>query len=474
MADQPVILWFRDDLRLADHPALQAAIATGRSIVAVHVLDSASDTDRPLGGAARWWLHHSLSALDQDLRARGARLVLRQGIVHQVLITLMRQTGASMLLAGRATTAGGRATDAALITGLGADRVRLFRTASLFDPDDVRTRAGGHYLVFTPFAQACLSREVPPALSEAPAFIPSYTHVESESLPSWRLTPSQPDWAKSFASVWSPGEAGARDRLDRFIREGLTTYAERRDMPAVEGGSLLSPHLRFGEIAPARIWQAMVDLPGSDAFLRELLWREFAIHLLWHHPSMPTQPLRPAFAAMPWRDDPAALRAWQRGRTGIPIVDAGMRQLWQSGWMHNRVRMIAGSFLVKQLLLPWQLGEAWFWDTLVDADPANNAMNWQWVAGCGADAAPYFRVFNPVTQGRRFDPDGHYVRKYVPELRELDTRHIHAPWEAPDQALRTAGLRLGTTYPEPIVDLAAGRQRALAAFATLRNGKAVT
>lgn len=474
MAGQPVILWFRDDLRLADHPALVAAIASGRPILPVYVLDPAGDGDRALGAAARWWLHHSLVALDRDLRDRGGRLVLRRGRAHQVLTTLMRHTDASMLMTGWSATAGGRARERDLIESLGADRVRLFRTTALFDPEDVRTRAGSPYLVYTPFARACSARDDQPALSDPPVCIPMYEQVESEVLESWQLTPSRPDWASTFANTWTPGEAGARNRLDRLIRNGLSGYAEHRDLPAMEGVSRLSPHLRFGEIAPARIWHTIAGRQGSDAFQRELLWREFAIHLLHEHPSMAAEPLRKEYASMPWRDDPDALRAWQRGRTGIPIVDAGMRQLWQTGWMHNRVRMIVGSFLVKHLLLPWQHGETWFWDTLVDADPASNAMNWQWVAGCGADAAPYFRIFNPVTQGRRFDPDGQYVREYVPELRDLDRRHIHAPWEAPEILLRAAGLRLGDTYPAPIVDLAAGRQRALSAFATLRRAGGVT
>lgn len=474
MADRPVILWFRDDLRLADHPALQAAIQSGRPIIPVYILESGPNGERALGGAARWWLHHSLTALDCALRARGARLVLRRGEACQILIELMRQTGADTLITGCATSGPGQTTEAALVAQLGADRVRLFRTRFLFHPRDIQTRAGSPYLVYTPFARTCLSRDDIPALSAAPSSILMYAQIESDALESWSLTPSGPDWAAPFTRIWTPGEEGARDRLDHFIRDPLSGYAERRDIPAVEGVSRLSPHLRFGEIAPARVWQAVAGRPGADAFQRELLWREFAVHLLAHHPHMATAPLRAEFAAMPWRDDPTGLRAWQTGQTGIPIVDAGMRQLWQTGWMHNRVRMIVGSFLVKHLLLPWQHGEAWFWDTLVDADPASNAMNWQWIAGCGADAAPYFRIFNPVMQGRKFDPDGLYVRRYVPEVEKLDTRHVHAPWEAPDLALRMAGVRLGATYACPIVDLAQGRQRALAAFASLKDRGGVT
>ena len=343
------------------------------------------------------------------------------------------------------------------------------RTTTLFLPELLRTRAGTPFAVYTPFARRCLEHGPPQPPSPAPQQIACPPLPASDRLEDWDLLPRQPDWAGGLRDAWTPGEGGAQACLQRFVRTALPDYAERRDFPGEAGTSMLSPHLRFGEISPAQVWHALPDGDGKPAFLRELLWREFSHHLLSHHPELPERPLRPDFARMPWRDDPPALHAWQRGQTGIPIVDAGMRQLWQAGWMHNRVRMIVGSFLVKHLLLPWQAGEAWFWDTLVDADLANNAANWQWVAGCGTDAAPYFRIFNPVLQGRKFDPDGAYVRRFVPELGALDAPAIHAPWEAPDSVLARAGIRLGRDYPAPLIDLPAGRQRALDALASVRG-----
>jgi deoxyribodipyrimidine photo-lyase len=299
----------------------------------------------------------------------------------------------------------------------------------------------------------------------APARIPGVAGVASDRLEDWGLLPTAPDWAGGLRNAWSPGEAGAQARLAAFAAAALDRYKAERDMPGMDGTSRLSPHLAWGEIAPRQLWHAGA---GYEKFRDEVLWREFAANLLWQHPGLPEAPLRAQFAAMPWRSDAAGLRAWQRGQTGVPIVDAGMRQLWQTGWMHNRVRMVVASFLVKHLLIPWQDGEAWFWDTLVDADLAQNAASWQWVAGCGADAAPYFRVFNPVLQGRKFDPDGAYVRRFVPELAALPDAAIHAPWEAAPLLLAGAGVRLGATYPHPIVDLPMGRDRALAAFAALK------
>ncbi len=286
------------------------------------------------------------------------------------------------------------------------------------------------------------------------------------------MLPTRPDWASGLRDTWTPGEAGAMDRAVSFLGHGLARYPAGRDQPAGDGTSMLSPHLHFGEISAAQLWHMAHQRPAGPArevFIRELLWREFCANLLWHNPDLPDVPLKPAFAAMPWRDDPAGLAAWRKGRTGVPIVDAGMRQLWQIGWMHNRVRMIVASFLIKHLMIPWQEGEAWFWDTLVCADLANNAGNWQWVAGCGADAAPYFRIFNPVLQARKFDAHGDYIRQWVPELAGLDPRYIHAPWEAPAGVLAKAGVTLGGNYPNLIVDLGEGRARALDAYARIRS-----
>ncbi len=480
--NDPVIVWFRQDLRLADQPALRAASATGRPVVPVFI-HGTRDGDRwAPGGASRWWLHGSLSRLDEDLRRRGSRLILRTGEPVAVLSALARETGAGDLFWSRGYEPGEAGLEAALRDTLG-DRVTLRRFAGrlLFEPEALRTGAGRPFQVFTPFWKACLA-QLPPALPTAapdrltaPAAWPA-----SESLAGWGLTPVGPDWSGGLAAAFTPGEAAALGQLETFLDGPAARYRAGRDRPGVAGTSRLSPHLHFGELSPRQVWHAVQasvsagTLPEGEgaAFLRELGWREFSAHLLHHWPRLPEEPLRPEFAAFPWDPDPALYTAWCRGRTGYPLVDAGMRELWTTGWMHNRVRMIVASFLVKDLLVPWQQGEAWFWDTLVDADLANNAASWQWVAGCGADAAPYFRVFNPVLQARKFDPAGTYVRRWVPELAALGDRWLHAPWEAPAATLREAGIRLGETYPAPVVDHGAARQRALDAWASLRAGPA--
>jgi deoxyribodipyrimidine photo-lyase len=470
----PVLLWFRNDLRLADHAALQAALGTGQPVVPVYVLDDAAAGAWTPGGASRWWLHHSLAALRSDLAAKGTSLVLRRGDARAEIPRLAAETGATEVFTGGSPEPWARTLDRAVAETLTQRGVRLhrMRTVMLFHPDSVRSKAGGPYGVYTPFANACLALGGPQPPHPAPNRIPSGPTQHSERLEDWGLLPVRPDWAGGLRVTWTPGERGARERLTAFAAGALTSYRTERDRPDRDGTSMMSPHLHFGEISPVQVWHEIHRHPAGasrETFIRELLWREFCLHLLWHHPQMPDVPLRSDFANMPWRDDPESLRAWQRGLTGVPIVDAGMRQLWQTGWMHNRVRMVAASFLVKHLLLPWQAGEAWFWDTLVDADLANNAGNWQWVAGCGADAAPYFRIFNPVLQGRKFDSDGDYVRRYVPELARLETRFIHAPWEASDAVLARAGVRLGETYPQRIVDLEVGRARALEALAAMRQ-----
>ena len=469
----PAILWFRNDLRLADHAALQAAINTGRPVLPVFVLDDTAPGPWKLGGASRWWLHHSLAALSLSLEQRGARLVLRRGDSVAIVTELAAQTGAEDVFTGGLADPWSRRVDQTVADRLGQHSAKFhrMRTTTLFNPDQVRTKSGGPYGVYTPFANACLALGGPKAPAPAPLALRG-AEADSERLNDWRLLPTKPDWAPGLRDTWTPGEHGAMDRAEDFLTHGLTAYAAARDRPGDDGTSMLSPHLHFGEISAAQLWQLAHRQPngkGREIFIRELLWREFCANLLWHNPGLPDAPLKPEFAAMPWRDDKPALAAWQKGQTGVPIVDAGMRQLWQIGWMHNRVRMIVASFLIKHLMIPWQDGEAWFWDTLVDADLASNAGNWQWVAGCGADAAPYFRIFNPVLQGRKFDADGDYVRRFVPELARLDARHIHAPWEAPPDVLAAAGITPGETYPYPIVDLADGRARALDAYARIRS-----
>ncbi len=468
----PVIVWFRQDLRLTDNPALAAALERHARIVPLFVLDDYAAGQWRAGGAPRWWLHHSLVALAGDLVQRGARLLLRRGRVEQVIPEVVRATGAGSVHAMRCVEPWARHQEAGVDHALRSlsSNLILHQSATLFDPEAIRTRSNHPYTVYTPFAWACHAAALLPEPQPAPRNIPGVAGA-SDRLDDWHLLPTHPDWAGGLRRAWEPGEAGARRRLDDFLHNHGGHYVTDRDRPDRDGTSRLSPHLHFGEISPATVWHAIRDhiahAPSRDKLIAELLWREFAAHLLWHFPTMPEQPLRASFAAMPWRHDPASLRAWQRGRTGIPIVDAGMRQLWHTGWMHNRVRMIAASFLTKHLLLPWQEGAAWFWDTLVDADLANNSAGWQWVAGSGADAAPYFRVFNPVLQGRTFDPDAAYVHAWVPELRGLDPKHAHAPWEAPALLLQAAGVALGATYPSPIVGLDEGRRRALAAYNAL-------
>ena len=473
----PVLLWLRRELRLADNAALAACVATQRPVVPVFVLDDAAAGGWAPGGASRWWLHHSLAALRRGFARIGTPLVLRRGATATILRDVVRETGAVAVHAGQPIEPWARRQADALAEGLGVP-LHLHRTATLFEPGTIRTRSGGAYGVFTAFARACRALGAPAPPLPAPEHVPAGPEIASDVFESWSLLPSSPDWSAGLRETWSahgpgdtPGEDGAQRQLRRFTASALADYADSRNNPGKDGTSMLSPRLAWGEISLGQAWHAAAsahpEAPGTRVWTDELLWREFSAHLLWHHPDMPRAPLRPAFAGMPWRHDAAALRAWRRGRTGLPIVDAGMRQLWHTGWMHNRVRMIAASLLVKHLLLPWQEGERWFWDTLVDADLASNSAQWQWVAGCGADAAPFFRVFNPVLQGRTFDPDGSYVRRYVPELACLSGGLIHAPWEAPPLLLAEAGVSLGKTYPRPIVDLEAGRARAVAAFQAL-------
>ena len=469
-ATPPAILWFRGDLRLADHAALEAAMAGGRPVIPVYVLDDETPGHWRLGGASRWWLHHSLASLAEGLAQRGASLLLRRGPAAQVLPALAQEAGATEVHAGHQHEPWARRASAAVAEALGAAgaSLRLHRTQTLFDLEGIRTKTGGVYGVYTPFGKACRLRGDPGAPTPAPDRIPAGPALPSDDLNSWGLLPTHPDWSGGF-NVWQVGEAAAHARLAAFLDKAVHGYDTGRNLPGQEGTSGLSAHLHWGELGPRQVWHTAAQAAertnkGLDTFLGEILWREFSAYLLFHNPGMPEQPMRPAFAALPFRDAPAELEAWRRGHTGIPIVDAGMRQLWRTGWMHNRVRMIAASFLVKQLLISWQAGEDHFWDTLVDADLASNAASWQWIAGCGIDSQPFFRVFNPVSQGEKFDPEGVYVRKWVPELANLPGKHLHAPWDAPAEVLAGAGIRLGATYPRPLVELPAARQRALDAY----------
>lgn len=478
----PTLLWFRRDLRLQDNPALQAAVARGAPIVPVFLLDDADHGRWAPGAASRWWLHQSLAALEAALRQGGSRLVLARGGAREALRRLVNETGAGAVYWNRRYEPATVARDSAIkaeFAGAGLD-VRSFNGALLHEPHEIANRQGRPFQVFTPFWRHCLTQPVavPVKFRETRLAAPA-RWPRSLALEELELRPAKP-WDAGLAAAWTPGERAAAKRLAEFIADGMDDYAEQRDRPDVDGTSRLSPHLHFGEISPRQIWAAVrarakdsgVFPPsrGASVFLAEVGWREFAHHLLYHFPRMPEEPLRAEFARFPWAEDPdgGRLRAWQRGRTGYPIVDAGLRQLWQTGWMHNRVRMIAASFLVKHLRRPWADGAAWFWDTLVDADLASNTLGWQWSAGCGADAAPYFRIFAPVLQGQKFDPDGTYVRRWVPELARVPATYVHAPWSAPADVLAAAGVRLGESYPRPIVDHATARAEALAAFKQLR------
>ena len=476
---QPVIVWFRDDLRLADNPALHLAGETGAPVIPLFILDEQSAGTRAFGGAQRWWLHHSLASLAEDIAGLGSRLVLRRGRAADVLDDVVGETGAFAIHWNRRYDPAGVGVDRATkesFSGRGIE-VHSFAGRLLHEPARLETTSGGPYKVYTPFWRAIEGRQDPREPLPAPGRLPApRSFPESERLEDWGLLPREPDWSGGIARTWTPGEAAALDRLARFVEDGLKGYGRRRDDPAdPEGTSGLSPHLALGEISPYQVWHATRNLPDDIArqdrttFRKEIVWREFCHHLLYHFPQMRQENYNSRFDGFDWTVDRAALKAWQQGRTGYPIVDAGMRQLWQTGWMHNRVRMVVASFLTKHLLLDWREGEAWFWDTLVDADPASNAANWQWVAGSGADAAPYFRIFNPILQGEKFDPRGDYVRRFVPELAKLPAKHIHKPWAAPQKVLEEAGIELGKSYPEPIVEHKSARQRALAAYDRIKD-----
>lgn len=477
------LVWYHNDLRVADHPALYHAAHTYDAVVPVFVWAPEEAGAWPPGGAQAWWLHHSLPALDADLRAHGLRLVVRRGPTLEALRALLAETGAEAVFWNKRYAPALRRRDLDVAQALRAEGVafQAFESRLLHDPDLIQTGSGGFYRVFTPFwkklrAELEVAAPLPPprlGASRAPARWPDSLPVEALGLsPQAR---DGVDWADGLRATWTPGEAAAHRRLERFVAHGLLGYGEARDRPAEDGSSRLSPYLHHGALSPRQVWHAVnawvrngAMRRAADAFLRQLAWREFSYHLLYHRPDTPTAPLKAAFSAFPWRDDAEALRRWQRGQTGYPLVDAGMRQLWQTGWMHNRVRLLVASFLTKDLLLPWQEGARWFWDTLVDADLANNTMGWQWSAGSGADAQPFFRIFNPTTQGARYDPGGAYVRRWVPELARVPIRYLHRPWTAPAAVLAEAGVHLGDTYPIPLVDHQAARARALAAFATVK------
>lgn len=479
------IVWLRRDLRLADQPALHAAATRHERVLPVYLYAPEEEAPWSPGAASRWWLHHTLAALGESLAGLGSPLLIRRGPSLDGLRTLAKETGAAAVYWTRVYEPAAIARDKAVKEALRADGLiaESFNAALLFEPWELQTGGGDPYRVFSPFWRNAEARldALPPPLPPPVALKPPAERPAGIAVEALALLPRIP-WDGGFREHWQPGEAGALAALQRFAADPIRRYKEQRDLPAVPATSALSPHLHFGELSPRTALAAARDaareagpgwLANAEHFVRELGWREFSHHLLYHYPRTTDAPMYDKFAAFPWRDPAhyaADLAAWQRGRTGIPIVDAGMRQLWHTGWMHNRVRMIVASVLTKNLLIPWQEGALWFWDTLVDASLPQNSLGWQWSAGCGADAAPYFRIFNPVLQGEKFDGEGAYTRHWVPEVARLPDRFLHRPWEAPSEVRRAAGIGLDSVYATPVVDLAKSRDRALAAYEKIKGG----
>jgi len=460
------VIWLREDLRLKDNPALHHAASKGE-ICPVYVYPEG------LGAASYWWLHHSLLRLSDDFAEFGVTLILKTGEVGSVLTEVCEQVSASELVWNRVYSPKGIEEGARVKSRFNNSTVKLqsFNAQLLIEPTQVLNKQGTPFKVFTPFWRHCLGILNPSPILDAPSIKPSKQIVDSECLQDWGLLPSKPDWSQGLNERWRPGEVGAKTRLETFLTGKIRRYKNGRDIPIEENTSMLSPHLAFGEISPKQIWFATkeavatqeVDSDNGNKFLSEIGWREFSRYLLVHFPHVVDGPFNERFEKFPWKTDKRLLAAWQRGQTGYPIVDAGMRELWHTGYMHNRVRMVVASFLTKHCLSDWREGMAWFWDTLVDADIANNTASWQWAAGCGADAAPYFRIFNPILQGEKFDKEGEYVRYWVPELAEVPQKFIHKPWEL------SAAERAELTYPAPLVDLKESRVKALEAFASIKN-----
>jgi deoxyribodipyrimidine photo-lyase len=469
---ETALIWFRRDLRIDDNPALAAAARSGLPAIPVYIHAPGEEGRWAPGAASNWWLYHALAELEEELDHLGLPLVIRAGPSLETLRTLVREHNVKAVFWNRRYEPDIIERDQGIRQVLVDDGVEVDsgNSALLYEPHEIANRSGKPFRVFTPFWKHLYSLpvrapvEIPAAGLRGPQTIPA-------SLPASELG-LLPDiaWDAEFYDCWKPGLEDAHHALAAFVEERVFQYRQRRDLPGTEGTSRLSPYLHFGQIGPRQVWSAVqqagaAESKGGHTFLSEIAWREFAYHLLYHFPHTTDEPLNEGFRQFPWEPDPDYLRAWQHGQTGYPIVDAGMRQLWRTGWMHNRVRMITASFLVKHLLQPWQEGARWFWDTLVDADLASNTMGWQWTAGCGADASPYFRIFNPIIQGEKFDPEGRYVRAFVPELEKLPDKYLHQPWEAPAAVLAQAGIVLGRDYPHPVIRHAAGRERALAALA---------
>lgn len=466
------ILWMREDLRLHDNLALNFAAESG-VFTAVYIYPEG------LGGASYWWLHHSLKKLSQQFLDKGIELILRKGSPPRVLAQLSAQINADNVVWNRVYSPLGIEQGQAVKTALDAGNVhsQSFNSQLLTEPTQILNKQGTPFKVFTPFWRHCLTLISPSPITERPEFKAVDDTIESDSLDDWALLPTTPDWAAGIDERWQPGEEGAQTRWDGFLEKTISKYKEGRDIPSQENTSMLSPHLVFGEIGPRQIWfdiqQAIatnqIESENGNKFLSEIGWREYSRYLLVHFPHVIDSPFNQKFVHFPWQNNAALLNAWKKGLTGYPIVDAGMRELWHTGYMHNRVRMVVGSFLTKHCLTHWQEGMNWFWDTLVDADIGNNTASWQWISGCGADAAPYFRIFNPILQGEKFDKEGQYIKKWVPELRDMPTRFINKPWEADPMTLQMAGITLGKDYPRPVVDHKQARENALAAYQAIRT-----
>jgi deoxyribodipyrimidine photo-lyase len=469
---QPAALvWFRRDLRVEDQPAFAAAVRNGRRVIPVFIWSPSEESPWSCGDASCWWLHHSLQDFRTVLKDLGLNLILRHGPAHSALDLLLKETGASEVYWNRLYDPLLVSLDRQIESALRAKGIKpyVFNGSLLFEPWQLLRAEGSPYKVFTPFWNNLMAQKMPPidSVHRCPVLGPRRWPT-SLAINELKLLP-QIDWTGGLRKEWKPGSRNALKIMAQFLRGAISEYRGERDRPDHRGTSRLSPYLHFGEISPRQIWHASKDKRNAQSFLRQIAWREFAHHLLYYFPETTAEPMRREYAGFPWVQSSSRLRAWQKGRTGYPIVDAGMRELWTTGWMHNRVRMVAASFLVKHLLISWQAGAKWFWDTLVDGDLANNTMGWQWVAGCGADAAPYFRIFNPVLQGEKFDPDGTYVRQWVPELSRMPANWIHKPWDCPEHVLSAAGVVLGKNYPKPIVDHAAARRRALLAYERMKT-----
>lgn len=472
-----VLVWFRKDLRLSDNAALKAAIETGNNVVPIYIWSADEEKEAAMGAASRWWLHQSLTSLTQDLEQLGSQLIIRQGKALSVLCELLAETQANAVFWNRRYEPSIIERDKEIKTYLQTNGIeaKSFNSQLLFEPWTVLNSSEKPFQVFTPFWKSCLSRSITIPISSPKQLESPTKWPDSLKLKDLELEPKI-NWDIGLKNTWKVGEKAAANQLNNALTNVIAGYKENRDRPDLEGVSKLSPYLHFGEISPRQIWHAVKSKivenssykESGEAYLRQLGWREFAYHLLFWFPQTVNKPLKEKFARFPWQTNQENLKAWQQGKTGYPIVDAGMRELWTTGWMHNRVRMIVASFLVKDLLIDWREGERWFWDTLVDADLANNVLGWQWTAGCGADAAPYFRIFNPVSQAEKFDPQSNYIKHWVPELKNLSVPWIYKPWEAPANILEQANIKLGQNYPIRIVDHQSARLEALAALESIK------